>query len=423
MRVRLAVLWCIAAAPFMAGELVFGHAPTGHPIRVLLLTGAGSLAAFGMLAEFLFMRPWRGLTQALGRDRENIAQTAEESAGSLPELAPVVVRLRRLETEIRRARNENALIDARYRLLADHSEDMVAVVDLDLKYRHLSPACLKIFGCPPEQLVGHSCLENIHADQIADMDRSFQELREGKERFFQAEMALLKDGRWVALDCAGHRWIDPQSGALLGFILVVRDVSQRQLADDRLIEANRRLQALETIDTLTGLPNRRVFDQALSKEWRMATRVPAPLSLLLLDIDQFKPYVELYGHAAGDSCLRSIARLLQEAVRRPGDMVARYGDAMFAIFLPHTGDAGAQALAEKLVESVFDLGLPHKLSAYGVVTASVGVTTMTPSSEIDENTLVARAHRSVLAARKDGYNCVKQDSQATTLLLDISARR
>jgi diguanylate cyclase (GGDEF)-like protein len=134
------------------------------------------------------------------------------------------------------------------------------------------------------------------------------------------------------------------------------------------------LQRLSTIDALTGLANRRAFDQALDSEWRRTLRYKTPLSLLLIDVDHFKRFNDAYGHPAGDECLRRVAAVLAQNARRAGEVAARYGGEEFAILAPHVEIGEARRLAERICRLVHDLALTHAASPTApYVTVSIGV--------------------------------------------------
>lgn len=137
------------------------------------------------------------------------------------------------------------------------------------------------------------------------------------------------------------------------------------------------LRRLTATDALTGIANRRAFDDGLQLEWRRALRSHAPLSLLMVDVDYFKRFNDTYGHPAGDACLRAVARVLAGTARRAGDLVARYGGEEFALFLPATNASDAFRLGESLCQSVAALAIPHAASAVAAhVTVSVWVATL-----------------------------------------------
>jgi diguanylate cyclase (GGDEF)-like protein len=133
---------------------------------------------------------------------------------------------------------------------------------------------------------------------------------------------------------------------------------------------------LAFIDGLTGIDNRRAFDEAIEREWRRTMRTGSPLSLLLFDADHFKRFNDTYGHLVGDDCLREIARSIRSKVNRPGDEVARYGGEEFAVLLPETSADAAEKLAEAICRQVAGLRIPHSANeARGLVTISGGVAT------------------------------------------------
>lgn len=184
-------------------------------------------------------------------------------------------------------------------------------------------------------------------------------------------------------------------------------VEERTAALERL---NQELQRLTSTDSLTGVANRRRFDEALDHEWRRAARVNAPLACIMIDIDHFKAFNDRYGHLQGDACLRQIAHSLVATVRRAGDIVARYGGEEFAVVLPGTTQAGAVRVAEQLRAGVEALKLPNDASATAPhVTISLGVTTMTPTAGINPQTLVAGADRALYNAKRHGRNRVAED--------------
>lgn len=175
----------------------------------------------------------------------------------------------------------------------------------------------------------------------------------------------------------------------------------------KLNDANRELSRLSSVDGLTGIPNRRVFDEALVREWRRSERRNAPLSLLLLDIDHFKEYNDCYGHQAGDDCLRAVAASLDRALRRSSDLAARYGGEEFVIVLPETDAQGAHKVAVSVLELVRGLGFEHVRSETApVVTLSIGIATAIPARDDDSGwkRLLASADAALYQAKKVGRN-------------------
>ncbi|KAA0687240.1 diguanylate cyclase [Azospirillum brasilense] len=167
------------------------------------------------------------------------------------------------------------------------------------------------------------------------------------------------------------------------------------------------LRTLSFADGLTGIANRRRFDEVLLREWRRCGRVQLPLSLIMLDVDQFKPYNDHYGHQAGDECLRAVAQFLAEQVMRPGDLIARYGGEEFVCLLPETDEDGAVQVAERLRQTVADRRLPHAVSHVADhVTISLGVATARPMPDDTPDRLTQLADGLLYEAKRAGRNRV-----------------
>ncbi|MFZ6649395.1 diguanylate cyclase [Undibacterium sp. TJN25] len=174
----------------------------------------------------------------------------------------------------------------------------------------------------------------------------------------------------------------------------------------QLEDANRRLATLSATDGLTGLANRRHFDEVLGSEWARATRTRQPLAVIMIDVDHFKKYNDYYGHLAGDECLKTVARVLQEGTRRASDLAARYGGEEFSIVLPNTDAVVAQRVADAMRRSIEDLNLPHERSALARLTISVGVAIESRWGGGDSESLVRTADDALYRAKRDGRNCV-----------------
>ena len=179
-------------------------------------------------------------------------------------------------------------------------------------------------------------------------------------------------------------------------------------ARDALETLNKTLNTLAMEDGLTGLANRRQFDVTLDTEFSRATREASTLALILIDVDCFKQYNDIYGHAAGDECLQSIGRTVASlASRRPGDLAARYGGEELAVLLPHTDVAGAAVLAERIRSAVQALKIEHTGAADGFVTLSAGVEAFSPvPGKGQPKELIQAADKALYAAKTGGRNRV-----------------
>lgn len=173
-----------------------------------------------------------------------------------------------------------------------------------------------------------------------------------------------------------------------------------------LEQLNQQLAALSTTDGLTGLANRRHFDETLSMEWARARRGGQSLALVMIDVDLFKSYNDQYGHPAGDRCLKAVAKALQSHVKRAGDLAARYGGEEFVVISPNTNFAQAHDLAERLRQAVLELAMPHETSPLGVVSISLGLSVLQPVAGLSEQQLLKAADEALYQAKAAGRNCV-----------------
>jgi diguanylate cyclase (GGDEF)-like protein len=168
------------------------------------------------------------------------------------------------------------------------------------------------------------------------------------------------------------------------------------------------LEKLSTTDGLTGIPNRRQFDQFLEREWRRAYRNQFNLSLIMMDIDFFKHYNDLYGHVAGDDCLRQVAQALNRTICRPADLVARYGGEEFVCVLPETDLPGAIWMAKQMQENVLALKIPHQSSHVAdYVSLSLGAAGMIPEAGQSAISLIEQADIKLYEAKHNGRNLVR----------------
>lgn len=210
------------------------------------------------------------------------------------------------------------------------------------------------------------------------------------------------------IECTRAEFLDADACAMFDAVadMVAGAIHFVRIADE-LTEANRKLERLSMIDGLTGIANRRRFDQQLAADWARLTRERKPLSLLIVDADSFKPLNDALGHLHGDECLRALARLC-ERFAGADDLVARFGGEELVLLLPGRELADACALAESLRIAVVDAAMPHPASSVApVVTVSVGVSACVPDATLPPETLVAAADRALYAAKQGGRNRVR----------------
>ena len=298
-----------------------------------------------------------------------------------------------------------------FRMLLEGSLDMIwqaKVKDGVHRYVYCSPSTAQILGWTVEEIV-HLPLEAIFTpESMAVIAEDVERISSGQPTSMVLVEAVRKDGHHIWLENK-VRLLDRAPDGELSVVIYMRDVTERKRLEEQLAK-------LALLDGLTGIENRRAFDQAIDREWKRTLRTGLPLSLLLFDVDHFKPFNDTYGHQVGDDCLRAIACALRSAVNRPGDVVARYGGEEFVVLLPATDIEGAEILANRLCYRVADLRIPHSTNdARGVVTISGGVSTALARSggtiKMPEGLLLA-ADAALYKAKHAGRNRI-----ATSFLL------
>ncbi|WP_293777313.1 diguanylate cyclase [uncultured Oxalicibacterium sp.] len=197
--------------------------------------------------------------------------------------------------------------------------------------------------------------------------------------------------------------------------MLQRDAAYRALRESQqqLQKTNFELQRLTNTDGLTGIANRRYLDEYLSAEWRRARREQKEISLLLIDIDNFKSYNDTYGHVVGDHALKQVAHVMETNILRSTDLCTRYGGEEFAVVLPATGRHGAIVAADKICKAVEALKIPHEQSSTGEwLTVSIGVASIVPQAEGGPDDLISLADKNLYQAKSTGKNRVVSDITA-----------
>ena len=173
--------------------------------------------------------------------------------------------------------------------------------------------------------------------------------------------------------------------------------------NEELNDYRREIELLSLTDPLTGLPNRRQFEQVIAREWLHAVREKTPLTLMIVDVDWFKRYNDFYGHQAGDRCLIAISEALQKGLKRATDLVARIGGEEFVVVLPQTTGAGAKAAAQRVLDIVRGLHLRHEAGGPSkIVTISVGVKSGVPTSSDTIDEWLTQADQVLYRAKQQG---------------------
>ncbi len=391
----------------LVGLILFRYGLGWAAVSTLFVAAVGGACTIRGLGPFAIASP------AISRSPTVLLQLYIASGMFLVFSAGSVMEALR-ETE-RRLRETVYLHD----LVTESSRDVIILADFKGRRSYVSAAASTLGGWNRDELLGMSSLDLVHPDDHLKALSIVHHIRKGSDGGLLECRVKNKSGQYVWVESNLRPVRDPNTGAPIGILNMVRDISRRKLAEDDLKQANAALEALAITDPLTHLSNRRHFDRRLADEWRRCTRQGMPLSLLILDADWFKSYNDTYGHPQGDLCLKQIAESALEVVTRPGDLVARIGGEEFAIILPNTTSEGAMQVAGFVCESLRRRQLPHNANPVGHVTISVGCATTHPAKGQQASALIQRADKALYAAKHAGRN---QVCSANDLPLDQHTR-
>lgn len=315
-------------------------------------------------------------------------------------------------TEVAMARNKRMQLgleesETRFRLLAEASRDVIVLAGLNGERRYVSPAATELLGWSQEELLGSDYLQITHPDDMPKIRQLLRACRAGEETSSLSYRCRKKDGSYLWMESNIRLFRDGDTNEPAGFVYVLRDISERKLAEDKLQDAFQTVERMALIDGLTGVANRRKMDDTLNREWMRALRDGTCLSLLLIDVDHFKSYNDVYGHLAGDACLQTLSAAIQDGLRRPPDLLARFGGEEFVVILPNTPHAGAEAMAEKILKVVAQCGIEHSGSPYATVTVSLGCATVLATMDSSPMQLLKMADDAMYRAKTSGRNRIE----------------
>ena len=308
--------------------------------------------------------------------------------------------------------------EQRYRLLSTQLEEIIDAIPGLVFYKDTKNNFIRV----------NKYLADAHKKSKKELEgASLYDLypREKAEEYYQDDLDVLASGqprlnieeRWDTPD--GTRWVNTskiplvgENGQMIGIIGISLDITERKQSDQLIQNLIHRLEKEKAqaeknalTDGLTGLLNRRHFDETLKREFARSRRFGNPLALIMIDIDHFKNFNDRYGHVTGDDCLRRVATTLKSLVGRAPDFVARYGGEEFVVVLPDTDLDGANIVAERLRKAIEELGIPHDRSdASATVTISLGVAALAQESAATPGTMIELADKALYRAKANGRN-------------------
>lgn len=287
-----------------------------------------------------------------------------------------------------------------FSLIMNGMSDIVFLMEVEQnqKFRCIlvNHAYLKVTRIAKEQIIGRYIEEILPKEKASFVIGKYKEAVYGKGMIKYEEGVELPIGL-ITVETTLIP-IHDQDGKCTHLLGIAHDISRHK-------EVEESLRRLSLLDGLTGIANRRHFDEKLQQEIKRSLRHETPLSLLMVDIDHFKRYNDTYGHQAGDDCLIKVARTLNESLKRSGDLVARYGGEEFVVILPYTDEEGAMIVAEKLRSQIDSLKIPHVVNQ--TVTISIGAATLYPTEETNPQEMIDKADKALYQAKLAGRNRVK----------------
>lgn len=289
-------------------------------------------------------------------------------------------------------------------LIAEHSSDVIALVGPDMTFSYISGFSERLFLRSPSEVIGHSVFEFVFYEDLPVLVEANRVVMGGGSNDATVTVRVIRgDGSLLWVEVASRVVEHLNSGSPGDRAVVMRDVSRRKALEDEL-------RAMAMKDGLTGLANRRAFDEALSGEWQRTLVAKSQLSLMLADIDHFKKFNDAHGHQVGDDCLRSVATAFHSATSGDNNVVARYGGEEFAVVLPEVNRDRAMDVAERIRAAVEALQIPHSIEVGGVITVSIGVATALArdgATAVMPQTLLTSADRALYLAKEAGKNRCK----------------
>lgn len=285
----------------------------------------------------------------------------------------------------------------------------ITLIDITGKPLMVNPKIQELLGYSEEELLNMTFGEFSNSE---DAEKNYillnQLVNKEIDSYSLEKRYIRKDGQIVWGQVTSSLFPNKE-GEFSYIIGMVIDITEKKIAEQKLLEMNNKLKLLSNIDGLTGIANRRYFNQYLSQEWEKAVISGVPISLIMFDIDFFKKYNDTYGHLAGDICLKKVAAILPHLPELKSCLSARFGGEEFAIILPGAIAEDVKQIAEKIRSSVEELKFPHENSKVShFVTISAGTATMIPGpdTKISQQELIKAADIALYQAKKDGRNRV-----------------
>ncbi len=293
-------------------------------------------------------------------------------------------------------------ISSIHSMVTDNSRDVIMLADLDGLCTYVSPAVEDLNGWKPEELIDQKLAARAHPEDRKKVEDAIRRIRHHSEAIIVEYRTQKRNGDYIWIESSLRLFRHRKTRIPAGVLSLIRDITERKRNEGLLLQAYEALEELAVVDALTGVANRRKFDEYLANEWSRAARLQMPISMLLIDADSFKHHNDSYGHLSGDRCLKLIAEAAMTAAKRPEDLVARIGGDEFAVILSGTDNHGAMAVAGKIREIFRRRSVTLNEGPEGSATVSIGCATLIPKLGDQPEALIQIADEALYEAKRNG---------------------
>lgn len=311
------------------------------------------------------------------------------------------------QNQLKRSHIKLKETEERFRLITEYSSDMITVHNEQGEYVYISPAVKEVIQFEYPELLGKGMDIFIHPEDVERTNDMFQKaLQESSAESTYRYRTKFGDYIWIE---STLKSVPDQEDDEKKVIIVSRNITNRKLTEQKLQEANELLNRLSYMDGLTGIANRRYFDETLLKEWKKANNSHQPITLIMFDIDYFKKYNDTYGHLKGDACIQTIAQAVNNlfSLDQSNYTFCRYGGEEFAIILPSCDTKYGYTISLQVQDTVRSLQVPHASSEIAdIITLSIGMASIYPAKQSIPDTLIKAADSALYQSKSRGRNTI-----------------
>jgi diguanylate cyclase (GGDEF)-like protein/PAS domain S-box-containing protein len=341
------------------------------------------------------------------REERRRRELAERSLGKIQqEVEDTTNQLEQAIEQANRMACASQITNIELKQIFNTSADGMWVIDKNFNILRINETFLALLSRTAVHTVGEKCYKILPCIHCHGSACPMTRLSRGEHRVENDIEIVQADGSTKCFIATSTPFTGID-GQMIGLVEAYKDITERRQIQAALEQVNEELERLATLDGLTGIPNRRQFDERFGIEWKRARRDRKPLALILCDVDRFKLYNDNYGHQAGDDCLRAVAQCISSQLKRVSDLPARYGGEEFAIILPDTDEMGACCVAEAIRSSLAMLEIGKAQAKAGCVTASFGAASIIPAIDAAQESLIKAADSALYKAKEKGRNRVE----------------